>query len=302
MAKYQAHCSDIGWQDPVNDGQVAGTIGENRALECIRILDLSIPDLGIHGFAHVQNVGWSNGNVIGEDIGSTGQGLPIEAIKIGLIGGQADNYDIWYRLHIQDKGFLNWSKNGAINGSIGLGLKAQAIQIEVHGKSENWYPVVDTNETFIEAPPGDPTPAVDRKSSMLALAKSYVGYVTGTSNDSVFGRRYDGINAGSWCCYSVRSICDDNGIYFPATGYCPYAVDDFKNRGKWKTSNPEPGDVVFYDFNGNGTADHVGIVSQVISGGIKAYEGNTVPDGGGAIGYYERTRYDGILGYGILDF
>lgn len=49
----------------------------------------------------------------------------------------------------------------------------------------------------------------------------------------------------------------------------------YKRDGQIVTT-PKAGDIVFYDFNKNGTPDHVGVVAEVKSnGGVVAIEGNT---------------------------
>lgn len=293
--KYRAHCAEIGWQGPVEDGSIAGTIGEHRALEAFRIEEINLPGVGVHAFAHVQDIGWSGGNIQGEDVGSTGLAKHIEAVKMGLFGENADKYDIFYRLHIQDKGFLNWSANGAINGTVGGNVQAEAIQIFVTEKGSNKYPVVDSIESFADlTPPPAPQPAaVDRRQLLLDTARSYIGYLSYSDEDSWFGQQYAGSMAGAWCAYFVRWCCDASGVGFPATGYCPTVVEWAQQNGRW-TGNPEPGFLVLYDFNYNGTSDHIGIVEQVIdSGHIIAIEGNT----GDPTGVYRKDRDYGILGY-----
>lgn len=293
--KYRAHCSDFGWQEPVEDGSIAGTIGEHRAMEAYRIEEINLPGVGVHAFAYVQDAGWSAGNIQTEDVGSTGKGKHIEAVKMGLFGENADKYDIFYRLHIQDKGFLNWSSNGGVNGTIGGNVQAEAIQIYVTEKGTNKYPAVDCIDSFedLTPPPQPEQPAVDKRQLLLDTARSYLGYVSGTGQDSWFGRQYAGPNAGAWCAYFVRWCNDTAGIEFPDTGYCPTVVEWAKQNGRW-TSNPEPGFWVLFDFNQNGTADHIGIVEQAISRNhVIALEGNT----GTPTGVYRKDRDFGIMGY-----
>ena len=47
--------------------------------------------------------------------------------------------------------------------------------------------------------------------------------------------------------------------------------------GKWKgMSDPQPGDVVWFDWDGDGVTDHVGLVKSINSdGSIHTIEGNT---------------------------
>jgi hypothetical protein len=81
--------------------------------------------------------------------------------------------------------------------------------------------------------------------------------------------------------------------------YCPAHVAWFKGRGQWGTT-PKVGAVVFFDWNGDKVADHVGIVETVNpNGSIGTIEGNsTNPNRGrnGVFRHVENAPY--ILGYG----
>jgi nucleoid-associated protein YgaU len=62
------------------------------------------------------------------------------------------------------------------------------------------------------------------------------------------------------------------------------------------------GALVFYDWGGDGQADHVGIVTKVGKTSIKSLEGNTTK--GGArnwVAEVTRQRNKTILGYGYVD-
>jgi cell wall-associated NlpC family hydrolase len=51
----------------------------------------------------------------------------------------------------------------------------------------------------------------------------------------------------------------------------------FKDRGLWREPSyiPSPGDIVFFDWGGDGISDHVGIVESVDGEYIHTIEGNT---------------------------
>lgn len=84
--------------------------------------------------------------------------------------------------------------------------------------------------------------------------------------------------------------------------YCPSGVNWFKSKGLWKTSNPLPGDVIFYT---NGTrAYHTGLVIDSYGGRVYTIEGNTssksgVVENGGAVAEKSYSlSYSKIMGYG----
>ncbi len=84
--------------------------------------------------------------------------------------------------------------------------------------------------------------------------------------------------------------------------YCPHIKDTLVADGRWKgKQNPQPGDMVLFDWNGDRQADHIGIVKSVNANGtITTIEGNTGTGKAGAKeGVHERTRtLDTVLGFG----
>ena len=55
----------------------------------------------------------------------------------------------------------------------------------------------------------------------------------------------------------------------PRFSLCTDGVDWFQGKGKWQArgSTPTAGMIIFFDWNGDGKSDHVGIVEKV-EGGI----------------------------------
>lgn len=105
------------------------------------------------------------------------------------------------------------------------------------------------------------------------------------------------IGDGSWCDMFVAWVGDQAGesAAIGRFAYCPAHVTWFRNRGRWGHT-PRAGAVVFFDWNGNGLADHVGFVLSVHSGYILTIEGNSGTAGGGTVREVHRSGY--ILGYG----
>lgn len=136
---------------------------------------------------------------------------------------------------------------------------------------------------------------------VLAVAISQLGYREGANNNTKYGAWY-GLNNQPWCdmfvswCFDQAGGADIGGHF----AYCPSHVNWFKNRGQWFTT-PQRGDVIFYDWNLDGVADHVGLVENVLDGLYPgAIEGNS-SDGntseGVAVARHSRaTKW--ILGYG----
>jgi len=54
-------------------------------------------------------------------------------------------------------------------------------------------------------------------------------------------------------------------------------VQWFRNRGQWQDRNytPTPGDIILFEWNGDGTPQHVGIVERVVGNTVCTDEGNS---------------------------
>jgi uncharacterized protein YjdB len=149
---YQSHVQNIGWQDYVSDGELAGTTGQGLRLEAIRIKLLNNNlNGGIVYQTHVQNIGWQDNVNDGELSGTTGQGLRLEAIRIKLTGELADKYDIYYQVHVQNYGWLGWTKNGESAGSAGYGYRLEGIKIQLVSKGDSFD--TGSEQAFLEHPP-----------------------------------------------------------------------------------------------------------------------------------------------------
>lgn len=77
----------------------------------------------------------------------------------------------------------------------------------------------------------------------------------------------------SWCGEQCGYI--EAGL-MPKFDNCRFGAEWFISRGQWKAPGYEPraGDIVFFDWKGDGTCDHVGIVEQSDNGMSYTAEGN----------------------------
>ena len=89
----------------------------------------------------------------------------------------------------------------------------------------------------------------------------------------------------AWCATFVSAVAVKLGYtdIIPTECSCPKMIDLFKNLGAWvedENRTPNPGDILFYDWQDNGvgdnkgSADHVGIVESVANGNVTIIEGN----------------------------
>lgn len=119
---------------------------------------------------------------------------------------------------------------------------------------------------------------------IIGEAKKEIGYkeMPPGTNKTKFGEWF-GLNGVAWCGIFVSYIYFKAGCQLPKIGYskgyagCATAVAYFRKSGevvKWE--DVCPGDIVFFDWNGDGKFDHTGIVE--IKTGLNQFdsiEGNT---------------------------
>ena len=132
--EYQGHVEDYGWMNWVKNGALAGTTGQAKRVEAIKIkLPKSLAG-SVSYQAHVQDYGWMNWVKNGALAGTTGQAKRVEAIKIKLDDELAKTYDVKYRVHVENIGWMNWVKNGALAGTTGQALRVEGIEIKITKK------------------------------------------------------------------------------------------------------------------------------------------------------------------------
>lgn len=127
-------------------------------------------------------------------------------------------------------------------------------------------------------------PAAGKRRKMLDEAISHIGKKESPANSNIcqFSKWY-GIT-GPWCAMFV-SYC---GVRVGLTAfdrssrwaYCPYMVADAlagRNglRARGRNEAPQPGDIVLFDWGGDGVADHVGIFEKGTRSSFTSIEGNT---------------------------
>ena len=141
---YRTHVQDEGWQNYVQNGEMAGTSGKSLRLEAMNIKLLNNEDKNLHikYQVHVQDEGWQNWRTDGEMAGTSGKSLRLEAIRILL--DNSEDYSIMYRVHVQDEGWQDWRTDGEIAGTSGKSLRLEAIQIKIVKKTINSIIKIET--------------------------------------------------------------------------------------------------------------------------------------------------------------
>ncbi len=162
--------------------------------------------------------------------------------------------------------------------------------------------------------------------AVIATAQKWLGYVekqsatqlenltanAGRNNYTIFASQYAAfwkkdLQAQPWCAVFVsvvlRQACQAEIV--PHFASCTVGINNFKKGigGKWITSNPQRGDLIFFSDK-TGAPAHVGFVMDVSGRTITTIEGNTastagvVANGGCVCKKSYAQSYARILGYG----
>lgn len=149
--------------------------------------------------------------------------------------------------------------------------------------------------------------------SIIEVAKKYIGTTEGSAkhkeiidlyNQARYSDGYHMTMNDPWCCAFVVAMFQVCGMadIIPGYAYCDGMIQIFKQWGRWKDRigyTPKKGDIVFYDWNGDGSSDHVGIVSDNSFGQLTVIEGNKSD----AVGHRKiGTSSTQIMGYGVPNY
>ena len=134
---------------------------------------------------------------------------------------------------------------------------------------------------------------------MVAVALSQIGNVGGQPYWSWYGYG----SRVEWCACFVSWCAGQCGYLdasiVPRFSNCMAGVRWFQEKGRWqeRSDTPNPGDIIFFDWDGDDWADHVGIVEKVEGGIVSTIEGNS--DDRCKENRY-RVGSSVILGYGVV--
>lgn len=118
---------------------------------------------------------------------------------------------------------------------------------------------------------------------IIQVAGNEIGYLETppNTNKTKYGKWF-GFDGVPWCgmfvswCYAKAGYPLGNIGFLKGFAGCQTAVAYFKKHNKIVT-DPQPGDIVFFDFNNDGRYDHTGIFVKGSHGRItfESIEGNT---------------------------
>lgn len=146
--------------------------------------------------------------------------------------------------------------------------------------------------------------------------QSWLGYNEADGTDDIIIKTYNSQRpSGSykmsmddpWCHATISAAAYKVGIsgtIIPNTCYCPDGIDWFKSKGQWvgrnsSKYNPIRGDIIYYDWGGDGESDHVGATVSKDGNTLQVLEGNKSDK----CCYRYIDQYDScIMGYGRPDY
>lgn len=127
--RYEAHVEGYGWTGWKTNGEIAGTKGESRRLEAIRI---DAPNYIIEADAQIEGIGWVNYGIINKDtiIGTTGESRRLECLRLSIKNKDGKTC-AKFRLHLEGTGDTCFTECDGICtlGSVGESLRIEAIEM-----------------------------------------------------------------------------------------------------------------------------------------------------------------------------
>lgn len=126
----------------------------------------------------------------------------------------------------------------------------------------------------------------------------------GNSGGQKFWSWYGFDSRVEWCACFVSWCADQSGLIesgnVPKFSLCSEGVTWFQGKNKWQSGGtiPSAGMIIFFDWDHDGTSDHVGIVEKCEGGRVYTIEGNSSDQ--------VRQRnyavdYSSIMGYGVIN-
>ncbi len=189
--------------------------------------------------------------------------VDIDAIKLAL---QGYNYG---------QGYITWAMRKYGEYSKGNAIEFSLKTAEQYGWSS--YGDMDYVPHVLRYYPlGQIFYDPDTTQLIVEVAASQIGNVGGEPYWSWYGFT----ERVEWCACFVSWCANKCGYldtFIPKFAGCSTGVQWFKARNQWadRTTTPDPGMIVFFDWDRDGVPDHTGIVEKIENGYVYTIEGNT---------------------------
>lgn len=154
---------------------------------------------------------------------------------------------------------------------------------------------------------------MSRIDSIIETAKSYLGTTEGSNNHreiidlynkARYSDAYQMTMQDPWCCAFVVAVFEKCGMadIIPCYAACDQMISIFTKWGRYYSRgvrSVRPGDIIFYNWNGDLSSDHVGIVVQNRFGELSVIEGNKSD----TVAYRSVGSMDScVMGYGVPNY
>ena len=226
----------------------------------------------------------------------------VQELKAALISAEVQNPIDMERIKLAlqgynfGNGYISWAKSNYGGYSYANAVEFSTMQAQRLG----WEKYGDTQYPahVLRYYPYGRAFTSGGNQAIVEVALTQLGNEGGQPYWSWYG--FDG--RVEWCACFVSWCADqcgylDSGI-IPKFSLCSDGVDWFSGNGQWQSRSYEPqaGDIIFFDWDGDGDADHVGIVEKCENGVVYTVEGNS----GDACKQNQYTvGSSSVLGYGV---
>ena len=147
-------------------------------------------------------------------------------------------------------------------------------------------------------------------SNVLSIAQSYLGVEMGSAEHKKIVDAYNSVNpkpvgytvkySDDWCDVFVTTVFQQAGLSSLIGRECGVQrhIGIMQQKGIWQGKVlPKAGDVITFDWDGGGFADHIGIVESVKDGVVTTIEGNSSTYGSSAKTKVNRKTYNWNASY-----
>ena len=198
-----------------------------------------------------------------------------ESILTGKHTGWVKSGSIWYYFNEQGQMVKNaWAGNYWLGADGKMATNAWVDSNRYYVGSDGAWVQNPTNNTNLNR--------------VLDIARSYLGVETGTIEHKKIVDAYNSVNPkpvgytakydDDWCDIFVTTVFQQAGLSDLIGRECGVQrhIGIMEKKGIWKgRTQPKVGDIVTFDWDGGGFADHIGIVESVNNGVITTIEGNS---------------------------
>ncbi len=199
-----------------------------------------------------------------------------DPVPTGKHTGWVKSGSTWYYFNAQGQMVKNaWAGN--------YWLEADGKMATNKWVDNNRY-FVGSNGAWVQNPANN-----TNLNKVLDIARKYMGVETGTREHKKIVDAYNSVDPkpvgytakydDDWCDIFVTTVFQQAGLSDLIGRECGVQrhIGIMEKKGIWKgKTQPKVGDIVTFDWDGGGWADHIGIVESVNNGVITTIEGNSI--------------------------